>query len=396
MKYMGSKRVMLQNGLGKLLVRESRGASRFVDLFSGSGAVSWHVAKKTQKPVLAVDLQSFAAVLAGAILRRTEPVDAETSWKLWQVRASGWLASRFERELKEAKSLCRTHGPLLLRRHVIEARHFCSQIKKASVTHAYGGYYFSPLQALWIDALRATLPRRNPERDVALASLVEAASQCAAAPGHTAQPFGNTPTAREWIHDAWKRDVVAYAKKAFSGFAAQYAMTKGKAYLGNANQVARKLRKGDLAFVDPPYSGVHYSRFYHVLETIARGRQVTVTGTGRYPSITRRPQSKYSMNGQSKKAFDDLLKTLARRRVRVVLTFPAGKTSNGLSGSVVERLTKKYFLVRRKTVKSRFSTLGGNGEHREARLHTPEMILVLRPKRIKATTNARRAKSIEL
>jgi integrase len=46
MKYMGSKRAMLQNGLGTLLEQEIVGAKRFVDLFTGSSAVALHVAQK--------------------------------------------------------------------------------------------------------------------------------------------------------------------------------------------------------------------------------------------------------------------------------------------------------------------------------------------------------------
>ncbi len=46
MKYMGSKRSMLLNGLGELLTEESKDAKRFIDLFSGSGAVATFVAKR--------------------------------------------------------------------------------------------------------------------------------------------------------------------------------------------------------------------------------------------------------------------------------------------------------------------------------------------------------------
>jgi adenine-specific DNA methylase len=136
-----------------------------------------------------------------------------------------------------------------------------------------------------------------------------------------------------------------------------------------------------LAFVDPPYSGVHYSRFYHVLETIARGRSVKVSGTGRYPPIKQRPHSNYSTIGQSRIALDDLLSTLARKQVRVVLTFPAGKASNKLSGEIVRELAEKYFVMRRKMVKTRFSTLGGDNHHRKDHLNRGELILLLRPRR---------------
>jgi adenine-specific DNA methylase len=70
MKYMGSKRSMLQNGLGELLKREINGAARFVDLFTGSASVAGHVAKNFDVPVLASDLQSYSVALANAIISR--------------------------------------------------------------------------------------------------------------------------------------------------------------------------------------------------------------------------------------------------------------------------------------------------------------------------------------
>lgn len=371
---------MLQNCLGTLLEKRARKAKRFVDLFSGSAAVAWYIAEKINKPVLAVDLQSFATTLAKSILGRTGSIDAETLWLAWQVRAEKWLVKHFRRTAINAQLFGNEVSNNLLKKQVADAKFFCSRLWRAPITHAYGGYYYSPHQALQIDALRATVPRRTPNRDVALAALIEAASACAAAPGHTAQPFGNTPTARKWIHEAWKRDVLKYTKNALINIAARHALRKGKARVGNANDVAKTLRKGDLVFLDPPYSGVHYSRFYHVLETLARGRKVKVTGTGRYPPIAQRPPSRYSMRGKSKEALAELLSILGSKQVRVVLTFPAGRASNNLSGRSVTLLAKKYFTVRRIVVTTRFSTLGGNGGHRDSHQSKGELILVLKPR----------------
>ncbi len=72
-KYMGSKRVMFENGLGDILAEEANEASRVVDLFCGSTAVSWFAATQLGKPVLSSDLQEFATALAGAVVKRTVP-----------------------------------------------------------------------------------------------------------------------------------------------------------------------------------------------------------------------------------------------------------------------------------------------------------------------------------
>jgi adenine-specific DNA methylase len=41
MNYMGSKRMMLENGLGKAIEAEIPQSKRFFDLFTGSGIVAW-------------------------------------------------------------------------------------------------------------------------------------------------------------------------------------------------------------------------------------------------------------------------------------------------------------------------------------------------------------------
>jgi adenine-specific DNA-methyltransferase len=259
MKYMGSKRWMLQNGLGELIAREVQGATRFVDLFSGSGAVSTHVATKYDVPVVAYDLQLFSVVLTEAVLGRESKIDANVLWTDWLARA---------------KEIRRTHRPpsaLIVNRATVKEQRRWSAQQGGSMTKSYGGYYFSALQAVWLDALRGSLPEHEPERTVALAAMICAASQCAAAPGHTAQPFQPTQTAKPFLKEAWQRKIVNYCWNALSAIAEQYAKKRGRAEVGDANEAATSVARGDVVFIDPPYSGVHYSRFYHVLETLARG-----------------------------------------------------------------------------------------------------------------------------
>jgi adenine-specific DNA-methyltransferase len=137
--------------------------------------------------------------------------------------------------------------------------------------------------------------------------------------------------------------------------------------------------EGDLVFLDPPYSGVHYSRFYHVLETIAVGKVGDVSGIGRYPPSSERPRSDYSLRTKSKSVFDSLLQNLSDRGASVIVTFPAGAASNGMSGEDVVGISERHFSIREKKVSSRFSTLGGNRTHREARQVAQELILILSP-----------------
>src|SRR5213595_1015927 len=83
MKYMGSKRTMLQNGLGDLIRCQAQHHERIVDLFCGASSVAWFSAQECDKPVLAVDLQCYATTLADAVIRRTSPIDVSVVEKEW-------------------------------------------------------------------------------------------------------------------------------------------------------------------------------------------------------------------------------------------------------------------------------------------------------------------------
>jgi adenine-specific DNA methylase len=245
------------------------------------------------------------------------------------------------------------------------------------LNRAYGGYYFSTWQAAWLDALRASLPTEPHLRDIALAGLIQAASRCAASPGHTAQPFKPNDTAGKFLLEAWRRDLPSIVRKRINDIAPRHAVRAGKAYCMGAIELADRAKPGDLCFLDPPYSGVHYSRFYHVLESVARGDVGKVSGSGRYPDQSDRPVSDFSMTSTSKRAFDDILAVLARRKVSVIITFPAGSASNGLSGEDVKAVAADHFLIAEEKISSRFSTLGGDLKHRAARQDTDELILTL-------------------
>lgn len=374
---MGSKRSMLQNGLGTLLAREVLSAKRFVDLFAGSSAVASHVAQNNKIPVIAFDLQRYSIVLAGAVLGRQRKLRWKQVWSAWHKRAKK-QAQRHDFRLKNR----------LTRAEVDRARVWSASKHKLTVTCAYGGHYFSPRQTVWIDALLSTLPPRNPSRTVARAALIQAASCCAAAPGHTAQPFQPTRTANKFLSAAWRLDIVKATHLALSDLADVHSQKKGgRAKVADANDAAQQLRKNDLVFIDPPYSGVHYSRFYHVLETIARGKCGEVSGTGRYPHETKRPRSRYSITTKAPEALDELLKTVAAKKARAILTFPDHDCSNGLSGKSVRKIARKHFTIKFSRVKSLFSTMGGTGDKtrkgeakRKPRRIAKELMLVLEPK----------------
>lgn len=377
MKYMGSKRAMLSNGLGELIKAEAVRSNRVVDLFCGGSSVAWFAAEHTNRPVLACDLQSYAVTLAKAVVARTEPLNAESLLEKWVDVAKKKVSSTAVWKIAYALDSRHPNAGTWAKR----ARELCASMTTESdaICRAYGGYYFSPSQALVLDSLISTLPKLEPDRSACLAAVIMAASQCSASPGHTAQPFGTTRSAGPYLREAWLKNPLNYVKAALRTISQKCAQRKGNAIVGDALEVVGSLGPGDLVFIDPPYSGVHYSRFYHVLETIARGKCGVVSGTGRYPAPSERPASAFSRKSESVSAVERLLEGLSESGVRVIFTFPMGKSSNGLSGKLIEECASKFFKIDRKSVKSRFSTLGGNNSNRDARLDSRELILLLKP-----------------
>lgn len=377
MKYMGSKKAMLKNGLGELLLEGSKAAERFVDLFCGGCSVSWFVGERTALPVLATDIQNYAVTLAKSVLLRTESIDANQLANEWLSKAS----YQMERNPIYASFTSVEHS-IDLAKHVFSSRVFCEQKKSriGPIWAAYGGYYFSPAQALAIDYMMKYLPLEEEVRSVCCASLLISASKCVAAPGHTAQPFKPNDTAGKYLLEAWGRNPFDEARTALSYLCQRHVSTCGEAHLADAVHEATTLREGDLVFVDPPYSGVQYSRFYHVYETIVNGQCGAVSGSGRYPLLSLRPQSHFSNVGQSSAALLRLLENLAASRCKVIFTFPKDKCSNGLSGDDVLEVSKKLFRIDKEMIKGRFSTLGGNNKNRDARQGSQELVIMMHPK----------------
>ena len=376
--------------LGEIIEREAHDAGKVADPFCGSAAVSWFMAANLDVPVIAGDLQSFASNRAAAIIERDQQVDISLAIGKWFKRANrltGEILNHFPNHIRSVDPDLKCSATIA--KQVLGSRKFCATVLPPlfakiggqwPISKAYGGYYFSPYQALIIDALRQTMPKQTGHRNIALAALVEAASRCAAAPGHTAQPFQPTEGAAPYIIEAWKKNIFDYTRSAALEMAALAAMQRGKAITGHFSQTLDELNSGDLVFADPPYSGVHYSRFYHVLETITRGTETEVSGRGRYPSREERPVSQFSRKSEAAEGARQLLVKCAEKELKLIVTFPTEASSNGLSADdFIEMGTPIFSEVERELFDSNFSTLGGNQKIRDARKMCSESIIIFRP-----------------
>lgn len=375
MKYMGSKRSLLERGLDGVLMTQCADATRFVDLFCGAGSVSWFAAQHCGLPVLSVDLQMYATVLAGAVTTRDEPLIAEDLESAWLTRAEE--VARGDSRWTTALQLKNRQGTS---EGVARSREVCAAVDGGPVWTAYGGYYFSPWQSLLLDAMLATLPVDEPAHTVCLAATITSACESAASPGHTAQPFRPTESGLPFIDQCWSLNPIDRARRAVALLAPLHAVEVGETRVDDAAQAAKELTAADLVFIDPPYAAEQYSRFYHVLETIARQSRVDVSGSGRYPSPEERPRSSFSLKSKASDTMTQLVADMASVGARGIVTFPAGECSNGLSGAGLVDMVDDLFVVTCYLANGCFSTLGGNNALRASRKPSDELILVLEPK----------------
>lgn len=368
MKYMGSKVSLLNRELGHILMDNLTESDRFVDLFSGSGAVSHFVAQRADIPVLSVDLQEYARVLSAAVIERTSNVKNEKALNYWIDLLN---------EVDDGPSL--VDEPLTTEK-VMAERYKAESVSEGFICKHYGGYYYSYTQAKTFDLLYENLPFDEPSRTVALSAILQAASICAASPGHTAQPFQPTNSLLPYINQAWRRDVSDVVSNILSNLSVTYAQKQGKAVRGNAQDVISSLDEKDLVFCDPPYSALQYSRFYHVLEGIARGGWDEVLGQGRAPSLSMRRSSNFSMKSKAAQAIEKMLEKLHKQGCKTIITFPDANASNGLSGKEIIRIAEPTWSIKTHFLESTHSTLGGNGGKRAARKNIRETVLILIPK----------------
>lgn len=80
-----------------------------------------------------------------------------------------------------------------------------------------------------------------------------------------------------------------------------------------------------LVYADPPYCFVHYSRFYHVMETVVRYDYPKVRYKGRYR--TDRYQSEYCIKTQVENAFSQMFEGIRTKKSDMILSYTNSETN---------------------------------------------------------------------
>lgn len=298
------------------------------DLFSGSGSLAGAIGQQTS--VHSNDIQSYSGVLADTYNKSYRDIDTPTAEEIVALAASLVEIRKFkvttdystELKLKEFNKIEGLQQKFIDDNFDYDWHLFAKY---------YSGTWWSYEQCLWIDALREVAARfeEKPIYPAILSSLMFAMAYASQGTGHYAQ-YRDAKTESSF------RDIIIYRKRSIS----QYFIRKYKEVLEYApaevttkNHLSTSLDfkeclgvfKGGTVYADPPYCFVHYSRFYHALETLVLYDYPTLqiqNGSivkGRYREG--RHQSPFCIKSQVSGAFNDLFHGIKKSKSSLVLSY---------------------------------------------------------------------------
>lgn len=329
MKYMGGKREMLED-IHRVIDQMDVRTSSFCDLFSGTAIVSYSMSDRFN--VVSNDIQTYSSVLAKTYFNdysRFNPYTISDSIFKESNTIVQSVKDRFpelsftyreEMSYEEMQDIEKAQMSLIDQ----DFRMGFSLFKRC-----YSGTYWSYEQCLWIDAIRAVAERYYGDilYYPVLSSLIFALSYSTQSTGHFAQ-FRSLSQQNyksillyrtKSIPDLFRRKLI----EILSLFRQPVPHSFRTSSLDFKDCILT-LPERSLVYADPPYSAVHYSRFYHVLETLVRYDNPRLEYKGRYRED--RYQSPFDQKGNVAKAFEDLFNSISDKQCDLVLSY----SDNGL------------------------------------------------------------------
>ena len=358
-KYMGSKR-SLAPVVAEELARLTAPGDTLVDLFAGTHAIGF--AMRHRNRVIGVDMQNYSAVIgrgllsdslseshkgAFARLRTKAQANVDAVEDLYGRRIAqerriiaALLAgtdgateryAAFQISLPDPAGWSTATSGRGLTRHLGDAvaarRLEPCRFPYLMMSAYYANAYFGLGQAIWLDSLRYAIDELYPPgaagRDRCLLALMCAASHTTSTPGHFA--MWRRARTRDGAVDLaryLKRDPLVYFQAKLDELEGLRPSQQEHLVLtGEARQMLNHdaLQDSAAIYVDPPYSAVHYSRFYHVLEELCDYDYPRVYFGGRFPAD--RYVSPYSIKRDALSAIDGLLVAIAGGGWPVVISY---------------------------------------------------------------------------
>lgn len=396
--YLGSKLRIVEN-ICQIVDSIDATHGPILDLFSGSGTVS--LAMSRSRDVVAVDIQEYSRVICSALLH---PVDSKSISAKEFVRDV--LSSECFVSLKQALEpmveleqnfikMAKDGQPeplcdlLECGSIIVFQQTGCSvnsaiakamsetisrltalrldQGTKSMISRYFGGVYFSYSQACQMDALLEFIWSRSIIfRDTLLAALLSTASELVNTIGKQfAQPLrprSRIGRPKPELFDLVARDRLSSSTELYQDWLSRYLSlpNTGRNHRAIREDYVEALRDEgrDVAviYADPPYTRDHYSRYYHVLETMCLrdNPSISLVKLNGHESPSRgvyrlnRHQSPFCIHSKAPAAFASLFEGARKLGVPLLVSYSPYSRDNRsrprlMTIDQIRTLAKTYF-----------------------------------------------------
>lgn len=372
--YLGSKMRLLEP-IRNAIADIAPPPARVCDLFAGSGIVSLRLASEWD--VTSVDIQEYSRVFCNGLFNAPKTPELDATM-VCDNALNGTLKGDLYRSLSdlleyESESAIQAQcGDIINLCALVECGSLFSLISEGNrreghleeimrkswkalysvrggaigpetvVTRYFGGIYFSWKQAADLDALLDVIHKLDDRiRDYYLTAALAVASDIVNTVGKQfAQPIKprtrdgrpKTHLVRQIIRDR-SIDVTNAFRAQIKRFMELPNFDRNHiAIRGDYREVlADNHLQYDAVYADPPYTRDHYSRFYHVLETMARHDEPVISTTAIRsvgdPRLSRghyrvdRHQSPFCIKSKAALAFRELFSGISNRRIPAVVSY---------------------------------------------------------------------------
>lgn len=364
LNYLGSK-LRLLDFIEENVCKITPEGAGVCDLFAGSGCVSYKLSSLF--PVVACDIQHYSKVINSALLlpssltkdaanqfiseiKTKETPILEAFAPLINIENDAINNKKFEllcdiveygsvEVFNMEKSKSKISSEQILVNKKLRQMGLCG--KESFISRYYGGVYFSYLQAVYIDIILTAIRNcpNGANRTILLAALLSTASDVVCTVGkHFAQPIkardakGNI---KKLVYNKAIKDKTINIILLFETWVNKYLSLQKGSHIntilqGDYTDCLRMLPDSvRTVYADPPYTRDHYSRFYHVLETIALDDMPEISTVKIHGDIhiskgiyrKYRYQSPFCIKSKAPKAFDDLFKIISKSNRNLVLSY---------------------------------------------------------------------------
>ena len=328
---MGSKASILRF-IGEGLSEVHTQGRPIVDLFAGACAISGGFGHLG--PIISNDIQNYSASIASVYLRPAQRIGnydiADLARPLAEEKMS-FLPRGLEYPSRASLSKfnrIERHNRTLLKHSFPFQYHL--------FTKFYSGTWWSAEQCVWIDSIREVLDTLLKEEKIDGADFHFGLTCLMHAMAYTSQGTGHYAQYRDAKTEASMNDINKYRRKSVEATFTKRIWTLLDWNLGNVIDHGHQAFAMDyreclaqippsVVYADPPYAFVHYSRFYHAIETLVKYDypELQVKGNaivkGRYR--VDRHQSPFCIRTQVHRAFVDLFDGVRRSESDLLLSY---------------------------------------------------------------------------